>query len=58
MTVEKLLIYIFTMALTTYLVRMLPLVLMKKKIESNFRHKVSDIILKFMKWIVLLLLVM
>jgi len=36
MTVEKLLIYIFTMALTTYLVRMLPLVLMKKKIESNF----------------------
>ena len=32
----KLLLYIFSMALVTYLLRVLPLVLLRRKIESPF----------------------
>ena len=36
MRVSTMLIYIAVMAIVTYLVRMLPLVFMKKKIENRF----------------------
>lgn len=36
MNISKILIYIFVMAGVTYLIRMLPMVIFKRKIESNF----------------------